>query len=61
MMNTTEAAKMAGLSVRRVQRLCQQGRIGVRFGRYFYIAEEEMKTFMKEKREAGNPQWTKTE
>ena len=49
LVSTAEAAKRLGVSRRRVQKLCQQDRLGVRVGRDYAVAIEEIEKILSKK------------
>ena len=56
-MTVEEAAERLGLSIRRVQQFCAQGRIGSwdELSRRYVIGKGELSRFKKLKRRSGNP------
>ncbi len=40
-----KAAPIMGLSIRRVQKLCSDGRLGIKIGRGYFIPKDEAKKF----------------
>lgn len=49
LVSTAEAARRMGISRRRVQKLCQQDRLGIRVGRDYAVAIEEIEKFLRKK------------
>jgi plasmid maintenance system antidote protein VapI len=45
LLSTTDAAAIIGVSPRRVNKLCQDGRLGVRIGNQYFITKQEAKKF----------------
>lgn len=46
-LTTHEAAVALGVSVRRVQKLCRDGRIGYRRGRQYYVPQSDIANFIR--------------
>ena len=55
LLSVVKAAEKLGLSKRRVQKLCEEGRIGQQVGSVYVIPETELKTFAKILRPPGRP------
>lgn len=55
LLTPTEAADMLDLSERRVQRLCQEGRLGIMVGGRYLIPKQQVERFRKIPRRAGRP------
>lgn len=45
LLTPAQAAPLMGVSLRRVQRLCADGRLGLRIGRTYFIPRDEAKKF----------------
>jgi len=52
---TEEAAKILGVSKRRVTDFCREGRIGMRLGKSWLIDEQECRKFARLPRPTGRP------
>lgn len=50
-----QAAQRLGVSVRRVQKLCEADRLGQKVGNTYIIPEDELRKFSKIPRPAGRP------
>jgi len=55
LLSVAEAAERLGLSRGRVQKLCQEGRLGQLAGNYYVILEDELRKFQKKPRPPGRP------
>jgi excisionase family DNA binding protein len=44
-MSTAEAAKRLGVTVRRVQKLCESGRLGIKVGGRYLITATQLDTY----------------
>jgi excisionase family DNA binding protein len=56
---TEQAAKILGVSKRRVTDFCREGRIGMRLGKSWLIDESECRRFARQPRPTGRPPQTK--
>jgi hypothetical protein len=45
LLSPSKAAPIMGVSTRRVHKYCEEGRLGLRIGRHYYIPMEQAKTF----------------
>ena len=54
-LTTEEAAEIIGVSVVRVCQLCQEGRLGTKFGDRWAITETEARQFAAVQRKPGRP------
>lgn len=52
-MTTNDAARILGISERRVRVLCKQGRLGEKHGRNYWITEDSLRAYVNGKREKG--------
>ena len=55
LLSVVQAAKRLNLSERRVQKLCQDKRLGQLVGDIYVISEDDVKRFAKLPRKAGRP------
>jgi excisionase family DNA binding protein len=55
LLTTAEAAKILGVSERRVRQFCIAGRLGLKVGGRYTIDSEELQKFMEKPRPPGRP------
>lgn len=55
LVSVEEAADFLGVSKRRVQKLCEDERLGQKVGSVYVIPEDELRAFAKVKRYPGRP------
>ena len=55
MLTVKDAANLAGVSERRIQALCKQGRLGEKFGGRYMIRTSQLTEFLASDRKAGRP------
>lgn len=55
LVSVEEAAAKLKVSIRRVQKLCEDGRIGQKVGNIYVIPEDELRAFSKVPRKPGRP------
>lgn len=61
LLSVVEVAERLGLSKRRIQQLCEDGRLGQLVGdAYYVILEDELKKFAKIPRNPGRPRGGKS-
>lgn len=55
LLSVVEAAKQLGLSPRRIQKFCEEKRIGQKVGDVYVIPEDELRKFARQERQPGRP------
>lgn len=60
LLTTTQAAAKLSLHPSRITALCQQGRLGKKYGRNYLIEAAELAAFARKKRPRGRPRKSPT-
>lgn len=60
LLTVKDAAKLAGVSERRIQALCKQGRLGSKWSGRYMIREEQLNEWIASDRKAGRPRKTES-